>query len=74
MNCRILAYCCSIVPNSNVILAPLETSMGLLCSGNHLGKVSKNGITLDLGNTDDLRHEPGVEEQTVPPGDGVGPN
>lgn len=55
-------YGCAVVPESNIILVPLETGVHFLCCGDHVGKVFQDGITLGLGNANDLGHETRVEE------------
>lgn len=61
----------SVVPDGDVILAPLESSMHLLSGGYHFGEVLDDGITLGFRDAHDLGHESRVEEQAVPAGDGV---
>lgn len=63
---------CAIVPESNIVLVPREPSVHFLGSGHHVCEVPKNGVTLTLGNPNDLSHEAGVEEQRIPTGDRVG--
>lgn len=64
----------SVVPDGNIILAPLESSVHLLCSGHHVGEVLDDGITLGFRDAHDLRDKSRVEEQSVPAGDGVRAN
>ena len=63
-----------IVPERNIILAPLETSMKLLGRCNDICKIPDDGITLSLRNANDLSDKTRVEEQRIPPSDGVGPD
>lgn len=61
----------SVVPDRNIILAPLESSMHFLSRGDHVGEVLDNGIALGFGNAHNLGHEARVEEQCIPTGHGV---
>lgn len=45
--------------------------MDFLGCSNHIGQVPENGFTLGLGDAHDARDKPWVEEQCVPPCDGV---
>lgn len=64
-------YRCPVIPESNVILTPLEPGVHLLSGGDHVREVLDDSIALGLGDTDDLSDEAGIEEEGVPAGDGV---
>lgn len=61
----------AVVPESNVVLVPLEADVRLVGRGDDLVEVRDDVVTLNLGNADNLGHEAGVEEQRLPSGDGV---
>lgn len=66
------AYSSAVIPEGDIVLAPLEASVQLLRSCDNLVEVGNDGIALSLGDSDNLGDETRVEEETVPSGDRVG--
>lgn len=64
----------AVIPEGNVILAPLEAGVQLLGGCEHLIEVGDDGIALGLGDSNNLGDETRVEEEAVPSGDWVGAN
>ena len=67
----VTAYGDAVVPEGNIVLLPLEANMKLLCRSNNFVQVSNDGITLGLGDADNLGDEAWVKEQRLPAGDRV---
>ena len=65
-------YRCPVIPDRDIIVAPLETSMRFLRCRNHLRQVSENSVALRFGNSNNFGHKSRVEEKTVPACHGIG--
>lgn len=61
-----LAYSRTVVPESHIVLAPLESCVHLRRRADDLSEVFDDGIAFYLWDPDDLGHEARVEEETVP--------
>ena len=55
-------YCDAIIPERNIILAPLKPDMEFLGGGDDFIEIVDNHITLNLRHPHNLRHEPRVEK------------
>ena len=64
----------SVIPDSNVIGAPLVFDCGILEGRNHIEKILENGITFTLGNTDNGLSKVGVDKKRFVPSNRVGTN
>lgn len=65
-------YSSAVIPEGNVVLAPLEASVQFLGGCDNLVEVGDDGIALGLGDSDNLGDEAWVEEEAVPPSNRVG--
>jgi len=61
-----LTYTNAVIPESNVILLPLEANMELLGSRDDLAEIANNRIALSLGNSNYRFDETWIEEERLP--------
>lgn len=61
------SYSDAIVPNCNIILAPLEAGVQFVCRRHYFVEVPNDVITLDLGYTHNLCNETWIEKRDFHP-------
>ena len=64
-------YTDTIVPESDIVLAPLVANMEFLSCGDDFIEVSNDGIAFRLGHSDNGFHETRVEEERFPAGNRI---
>lgn len=65
------SYSDAIVPERDIIFAPLEAGVELVCRRHYFVKVPDDMITLDLGYTYNLCNETRIEEEGLPSSNGM---
>jgi len=65
-------YSDAVVPESDIMLVPLESHMSLLGSRNDFVEIADDMVGFRFGNTDNLSDETWIEEERLPSRDRVG--